>query len=594
MATNYKHTRGFSLVLIAVITAVGALAGAVGAEVFIADNKTKPIDENLTATSSNFLATNTDPAQPKTTPSQQSTSSTTTTKPAQKSNRREKTDQNNKSNTKSPLQASYQSDQFEFRFSYPGMYPQFTQQSIDGQSTKETNIRRLRASAADPPSPGAIKLKTNKVIKKSGYPSIHLHVTNLEKYFYVNKSAGVAFEYNAATKDWYQTSPPGENREQLQAKTVPVGDRTGYRIESRDAGLVYDGIAVPYPEKDVMVEIGFATDRSTTEQIPRSQILQSFEFTVASGETTDGADTSTPAEHPYLLVRGRINLPKSEAQFRSFSTVRTTPDRAKAIGQKQGDYTVIAYNDAGQVIREIAFEPSRSVAYPDGPSDTASFTVPVRMNENISKVAVKSPGGNTMATKSASPNSPAVRVLEPNGGENIPGQTTIRWEGSDPDGDRLEYTVMYSNDGGKTYKALQTSWPRTRLETDSLAGTENGLIKVRATDGFNTAVDTSDGTFTVPNRKPRVRILSPEPGTTKENRRIFFGLDGSANDPEDGHLSGDSLIWKSDKEGIITTGERGDLFANEISLGRHTITLKAVDSDGAVGRATTTIKVTPE
>jgi hypothetical protein len=506
-------------------------------------------------------------------------------------NRSQNTDDSNDLTSRTSLQAEYRSEQYGFSFSYPDIYPEFTQQTSDHQSVEELNIRRLRASAADPPSPGALELKTNNVTEKQGYPSIHLHVTDLEKYFYVNKSAGVAFEYNAATGDWYQTSPPGKNRQILEPKTVTVGDRTGYRVEARDAGFVYDGIAIPYPERDVMVEIGFTTSPSTKEEIARSQMLESFQFPTP-GNTT--ADTTESKEYSYLLVRGHINLQNDEAEFRSFTSVETTPERAEAIGQQSGNYTLMAYDDNGEVVDEVSFEPSRAIADPGGPTDTASFTVPVRMTKPIKKVSIRSPDGDVMATKSASKNSPQVEVIHPNGGESIRDQTTIRWEGSDPDGDQLEYTVMYSNDGGETYKALETSWQQTELEVDSLAGTDNGLIKVRASDGFNTTVDRSDNTFTVSNRKPQVRLLEPEPGTTKENRRIFFDLDGSAYDPEDGHLSGDSLVWSSNKDGILTTGERDDLWADEISLGQHIITLKAIDSDGAVSKATTSITVLPD
>ncbi len=66
---------------------------------------------------------------------------------------------------------------------------------------------------------------------------------------------------------------------------------------------------------------------------------------------------------------------------------------------------------------------------------------------------------------------------------------------------------------------------------------------------------------------------------------------GSANDPQDGALSGASLQWSSDLDGDIGSGET---FNALLSAGIHTITLQATDSDGNVGLTTiTNLEMTP-
>lgn len=88
------------------------------------------------------------------------------------------------------------------------------------------------------------------------------------------------------------------------------------------------------------------------------------------------------------------------------------------------------------------------------------------------------------------------------------------------------------------------------------------------------------------NAAPTVSIETPD-----DNTEFVLGenvaFTGSADDAEDGALSGDSLVWTSDQSGDIGTGvtfQRSDL-----PTGTHHITLTATDSDGGVAAAGITI-----
>ena len=90
------------------------------------------------------------------------------------------------------------------------------------------------------------------------------------------------------------------------------------------------------------------------------------------------------------------------------------------------------------------------------------------------------------------------------------------------------------------------------------------------------------------NQSPTASITSPGNGSGFElGESISF--EGGASDPEDGFLTGASLVWTSSLDGQIGTGivfSRSDL-----SAGTHTIRLIAIDSDGAADTATISISV---
>ncbi len=94
---------------------------------------------------------------------------------------------------------------------------------------------------------------------------------------------------------------------------------------------------------------------------------------------------------------------------------------------------------------------------------------------------------------------PEVTVVFPNGGETLQGQQTIIWEAADTDGDSLTYDLLYSPDQGQTWTPLAVQLGQTshNFYADQLPPTREALIRVIARDGFHTAIDESDGPFTL-------------------------------------------------------------------------------------------------
>ena len=153
---------------------------------------------------------------------------------------------------------------------------------------------------------------------------------------------------------------------------------------------------------------------------------------------------------------------------------------------------------------------------------------------------------------------------------------------SDRDGDTLTYMAEYSADGGITWTTLDIdlSSAEFQLPVALLAGSKSCLLRVLASDGFNTSVTVSD-LFEVATKQPQVTISAPtslkqEPVVYQADQHLI--LRGSAWDAEDGTLDDAALTWSSDISSTLSTGRSIAIWG--LPLGTHTLTLAAVDSDG--------------
>ena len=102
--------------------------------------------------------------------------------------------------------------------------------------------------------------------------------------------------------------------------------------------------------------------------------------------------------------------------------------------------------------------------------------------------------------------------------------------------------------------------------------------------------NTIDYTVGGANTPPVVSISEPADQSEFFNTEVIT-FTGSATDSEDGALTGASLVWTSDVDGEIGTGETFTGTAGEATTGPHVITLTATDSDDATGMATVAITI---
>ena len=143
------------------------------------------------------------------------------------------------------------------------------------------------------------------------------------------------------------------------------------------------------------------------------------------------------------------------------------------------------------------------------------------------------------------------------------------------------------------------SWGNGRSETHTgpmanntfnPPGTYNVTLTVADAGGLTGTLTKS---VTVPqsggNQSPSAAITAPASGTSvAQGTSVAFS--GTGSDPEDGSLSGASLVWTSSLDGQIGTGT--SFSTSSLSVGTHTVTLTSTDSQGAHGTATITLTIT--
>lgn len=212
-----------------------------------------------------------------------------------------------------------------------------------------------------------------------------------------------------------------------------------------------------------------------------------------------------------------------------------------------------------------------------------------QLPDGLARVELRA-SGKAVASRSASASPPVVRLVSPNGGR-VAAPVTIEWEGSDPDGDDLTFTILYSADDGVNWRPVVSGVPQGKVTLPiqlPLSGSTRGRIKVVASDGFHTAEDVSDELLSVANLAPFPSIVSPADGGTYRAGTTVI-LAGSAFDMEELGLDGRALTWESDRDGKLGTGS--EVATRTLSVGQHRITLRARDGSGAEGSAAITITI---
>lgn len=315
--------------------------------------------------------------------------------------------------------------------------------------------------------------------------------------------------------------------------------------------------------------------------------------TLASMESA-APDASTATDR--LLVSGSID-PATDAV--ELATLYVVPDAAEIEPSIPGPYAIVLRGAGGVELARYPFTPTEMHGSPplqpsnDRDVDLLSISEFVPYLAGTNRVDIEGPGG-LLKTVTAGAALPTVTLLSPNGGGTLTGDpVAVSWQASDPDGDPLNFSVQYTSDDGATWQIVSQDVtessvliPRTNLAAGSAA-----RFRVWASDGIHTTGDASDATFIVPNLPPSVAIWQPVDGAVYVAGQTI-GLAADAYDVDEGNLDDVQVQWRSNLDGLLGSG--AELPIAGLTIGVHTITLTATDTQGGVASAKITVTVLPE
>jgi hypothetical protein len=371
------------------------------------------------------------------------------------------------------------------------------------------------------------------------------------------------------------------------------------------------GITSPYPNCQISPPDNsiFGFDTSVEQVYPptssdhmsycNNQWLSDFNYSALFGDVAFLAflgDVFAGASGPRVFFAGRGN---TDLGIVSLGPAYAVTSALPAIQRPPGDWELRFLDGQGQTLGSHSFDPLFE-ANDKNLVDGGAIFPGVDQMVSIAEVVDAVPGtaevqlyeaGNLHDTLVVSPNAPFVSLLSPNGGESLGSSVTVSWQAGDADGGSLLATVLYSPDGGVEWIPLAVEEPGSSVTAslEGVPGSTEGLFGVLVTDGYNTAFDISDDKVSVANNSPLAFILSPDEDGRQYKSGALVILEAFARDAEDQTLPDANLLWSSDREGALGTGNL--LETSLLVLGAHELTLEALDSGGAVSTDSVSVEV---
>ena len=110
---------------------------------------------------------------------------------------------------------------------------------------------------------------------------------------------------------------------------------------------------------------------------------------------------------------------------------------------------------AGSVLGRFPFRIDWREPHRTEERSTIAFTYTVPELAGTAMIALVGPDGAVLHARQRSASAPQVRIVEPADGGSVAvegDRLRVSWDGSDADGDALTYMVLYSPDGGETWR----------------------------------------------------------------------------------------------------------------------------------------------
>ena len=288
----------------------------------------------------------------------------------------------------------------------------------------------------------------------------------------------------------------------------------------------------------------------------------------------------------FILVRGRLSDGAASILPLYAVTVSEPP-----VAPEAGDVRLEVRDEDGGVLYAAPVE--LSWLADDGGDPNATFTEYVPLLDGASRLVVLA-GDTVVAERVRTGNAPSVRLADLPGGATweSSGVYTVGWRSRDRDeDDNVVHRVEYSPDEGRTWMLIAMDEPAESIDIDSsdLPGGERALIRVTASDGFQSATDVTSSPFKVARKLPSLAIVEASDGAAFETGAS--GLIAIGSDHEDGSLDPRMMRWSVDG---TTVAEGTDHFAlGKLPAGEHSVVVTVRDSDENVTASETRMVIRP-
>lgn len=227
-----------------------------------------------------------------------------------------------------------------------------------------------------------------------------------------------------------------------------------------------------------------------------------------------------------LLVSGLVGLQTEDgSEEAGLLPLRRVESLQRGASRPEGPYRVRLLAAGGRELAAAPFgteDPGWTV--PDGvPS---YFSVALPSVEGLERIVVER-DDRVLVERVAAGDAPSIRILEPPRQGATSGRTAVRWEATDPDGDALRYTVLYSPTGRQPWQVRAAFLLQQELTLD-VGRLEPGpapTLRVIASDGVHEGEASVPFTLDAP---LSVLATLPAPGDTVEadvEPMIAFGTD---------------------------------------------------------------------
>lgn len=213
------------------------------------------------------------------------------------------------------------------------------------------------------------------------------------------------------------------------------------------------------------------------------------------------------------------------------------------------------------------------------------FAVTVPNLPETVRIILASPQG-VLAELVPSPAAPLVAIE----GVELSDDLVVRLAAGDPDGDQLTTAVQWhpGGDGAWQTIAVDAAGPELHVPLADLVGSEGGTVRLVVSDGFHSATAEVGGVV-VPAQPPSVAITSPHDGASRPAGRTL-DLRAQAVLPGGAVLDGEALVWSSDRDGALGTGEL--LAVDSLAVGTHRLEVTATSPAGPTASDAITVEIT--